>query len=214
MTSPAKFYHVIQIILHMYSCDQSLVTVAFLWEKLSQTQLYQDLTRKTAFFQERSWFRFNNLGLALSTNLKFYASVAKGLNLKVRKFWGLIPTFVEVTGENLAGRPFCPHPQSWVGLNGQCGLWPEIRVCIPQGSILKPSFLIYIDVLSNGFKTKCKLFADDTSLFFVVHNVDTSANDLNHELQKTQFNADPSKQAQETIFSSKKSCFYSPSCLF
>ena len=32
--------------------------------------------------------------------LKFYNSVAKGLKLKVRKFWGLIPTFVKVTGEN------------------------------------------------------------------------------------------------------------------
>ena len=34
--------------------------------------------------------------------LKFYANVAKGLKLKVRKFWWLIPTFVEVTGEKLA----------------------------------------------------------------------------------------------------------------
>ena len=33
--------------------------------------------------------------------LKFNTSVAKGLKLKVRKFWGLIPTFVEVTGKKL-----------------------------------------------------------------------------------------------------------------
>ena len=32
--------------------------------------------------------------------LKFYKSVATGLKLKVRKFWGLIPKFVEVIGEN------------------------------------------------------------------------------------------------------------------
>ena len=30
MTSPAKFCHAIQIILYMCSCDQSLVTLAFL----------------------------------------------------------------------------------------------------------------------------------------------------------------------------------------
>ena len=42
------------------------------------------------------------------TNLKFYTSVAKGLKLKFRKFWGLLPTFEEVTGENLVERPFCP----------------------------------------------------------------------------------------------------------
>ena len=32
-----------------------------------------------------------------------YTSVAKGLKLKVRKFQGLIPTFVDVTRENLVG---------------------------------------------------------------------------------------------------------------
>ena len=51
---------------------------------------------------------FNNLGLALGLNLKFYTSVAKGLKLKVRKFLGLIPTFVEVTGEKLVGWEFLP----------------------------------------------------------------------------------------------------------
>ena len=30
-----KFYHVTQIILYMWSCDQILKTLAFLWEKLS-----------------------------------------------------------------------------------------------------------------------------------------------------------------------------------
>ena len=53
-------------------------------------------------------FRFNNLGLALDTNLKFCTSVAKGLKLKVRKFWGPNPAVVEVTGEKLVGGPFCP----------------------------------------------------------------------------------------------------------
>ena len=35
--------------------------------------------------------------------LKFYNCVAKGFKLKVRKFYRLIPTFVEVTGEKLVG---------------------------------------------------------------------------------------------------------------
>ena len=34
-------------------------------------------------------------------NLKFYTSVANGLKLKVRMFWGLVPTLVEVTGKKL-----------------------------------------------------------------------------------------------------------------
>ena len=88
----------------MCSCDQSLVTVAFLSEKLSQPQLYKDLTRRTGW----SWFKFNNLGLALGTNLKHYTSVAKGLKLKVRKFGSLIPTFVEVTGKKTGRGTFLP----------------------------------------------------------------------------------------------------------
>ena len=38
--------------------------------------------------------------------LKFYTSVTKGFKLKVRKFYRLIPTFVEVTGEKLVGSLF------------------------------------------------------------------------------------------------------------
>ena len=40
--------------------------------------------------------------------LKFYSKVAKGLELKIRRFWGLIFTFVEVTGEKLAGGACLP----------------------------------------------------------------------------------------------------------
>ena len=106
MRSPTKFYHMIQIIFYMCSYEQSLVTLAFLWEKLSWPQFHKDLTRKTAFSEGRSWFKFNNLGLALDTNLKFYTSVEKELKLKVRKFWGLILTLVELIGEKLVGGLF------------------------------------------------------------------------------------------------------------
>ena len=41
---------------------------------------------------------------------EFYTSVEKGLKLKVRKFWGLSSTFVEVTGEKLGGVAFLTHP--------------------------------------------------------------------------------------------------------
>ena len=58
-------------------------------------------------------------GLALGTNVKFYTSVAKKLKLKVRKIWGLIHTFEEVTGEKLVGigGGGCPSAPSWIGLN-------------------------------------------------------------------------------------------------
>ena len=41
-------------------------------------------------------FKVNYLGLALGMALKSHASVAKGLKLKVRKCWGLIPTFSQI----------------------------------------------------------------------------------------------------------------------
>ena len=41
--------------------------------------------------------------MKLAMTLKFYTSVAKRLQLKVRTFCGLIPTFVEGTGEKLVG---------------------------------------------------------------------------------------------------------------
>ena len=55
---------------------------------------------------------FNNLGLALGTN----TSLSKELKLKVKKCWGLIPTFIEVTGETLVagkrgGEVWTPHPE-------------------------------------------------------------------------------------------------------
>ena len=61
------------------------------------------MTRKATFFEGWSWFKFNNFGKALGANLKFYTSVAKGLKLKVRKFWRPNLTFAEVTGEKLVG---------------------------------------------------------------------------------------------------------------
>ena len=57
-----------------------------------------------------SWLKFSNLGLALSIALKFYKMVAKELTLKVRKFLGLLPTFVDVIGEKLVGSFLAPFP--------------------------------------------------------------------------------------------------------
>ena len=62
------------------------------------------------FFEGWFWFKFNNLRVALGRNFKFYTSVAKRLKLKVIKFGGLNPTFVEITGEKLVEEVFLPPP--------------------------------------------------------------------------------------------------------
>ena len=81
-----------------------------------------------------------------------------------------------------------------VVLNGQYSSWTSIEARVPQGLILAPLFLIYIYDLSDDLTTNVKLFADDPSLFYVVHNMNTSTINLNY---------DPSKQAEEVIFSRK-----------
>ena len=64
------------------------------------------MTRKAIFFQGSPWFKFKNLGLALVMALKTYTNMVKGLKLNVRIFQALIPAFVEVTEEKLAGGAF------------------------------------------------------------------------------------------------------------
>ena len=98
-------------------------------------------------------------------------------------------------------------------LNGQVSSWTGVTAGVPQGSILGPIlFLVYINDLADGLSSNAKLFADDTSLFSVIQDVGTSANELNNDLYqinkwafqwKMSFKTDPSKQAQEIIFSRK-----------
>ena len=51
--------------------------------------------------------------MTVALALKFYISVAKGLKLKVTKFFGLNLTLVEVTAGKLVGGPFLII--GWVG---------------------------------------------------------------------------------------------------
>ena len=72
-----------------------------------------------------------------------------------------------------------------VVLNEQHSSWSNVPAGIPQGSILGPLFfLIYINDLSDGLTSNPKLFADDASLFSVVQNINSTANDLNSDLMK------------------------------
>ena len=77
--------------------------------------------------------------------------------------------------------------------------------------------------MPNGLNSNAKLFVDDTSLFFVVHNINDSANLLNRDLSKIDewavqwkmsYNPDPTKQTQEIIFSRKTSQRNHPGLMF
>ena len=70
-----------------------------------------------------------------------------------------------------------------VVLNGQNLFWENVNAGVSQGSILGPLlFLIYINDLSNGVFSNCKLFADDASLFSVVNDIQSSAANLRNDL--------------------------------
>ena len=74
------------------------------------------------------------------------------------------------------------------------------------------SFLIYINDLTENLQSDPKLFADDTSLFILINDPNATAKQLCENLDKIKewafqwkmsFNPDPSKQAQEVIFTRK-----------
>ena len=110
-------------------------------------------------------------------------------------------------------------------LNGQVSDWSSANARVPQGSILGPLllFLIYINDLSEALSSNAKLFADDTSLFSVIHDTNTSALELNSYLAninrwafqwKMSFNPGIKKQAQEIIFSRKFKAILHPPLIF
>ena len=100
-----------------------------------------------------------------------------------------------------------------VVLNGQNSSWKRITSGAPQGSIWGSLLvLIYINNLPDGLSSNCKLFADDISLFPVVHDVTVSSSEPTSNLAKISewafkwkmtFNPDTSKPTQEVIFSRK-----------
>ena len=96
-----------------------------------------------------------------------------------------------------------------VVLNGQHSCWSDSLAGVPRRAILGSLLFLIYTIHCNP-----KLFANDNLLFATVHNISKATNDLNNDLTKItrwafqwkmNFNTDISKQAHETIFSSKRS---------
>ena len=111
-----------------------------------------------------------------------------------------------------------------VVLIGYYSDYSDIGSGVHQGSVLgQLLFLIYINDLERNIKSNIKFFADDAMLFSIVNNPVISATDLNHDLGiiyqwahqwKMEFNPDPSKQANEVLFSCRKVSPTHPDLMF
>ena len=116
-----------------------------------------------------------------------------------------------VTGDLLSTLiDFLKERKQRVVLNGQHSRWSNVSAGVPQGSILGPLFLIYINDLPDNLSSNPKLFVDDISLFSVEHDINQSGINLNDDWEKISnwvfqwkmsFNPDTNKQVQEVIFS-------------
>ena len=126
------------------------------------------------------------MGLALGTNLKFYPSLSKGLKLKVRKFWGLIPTFVEVIRKELVA--------GWEGGGGLFGPLPilnRLKGSLREKNNLKESQnkIIHVETLESAVRVKDK----------VLKNLKLSHDKFNEKVKERTFKLRPNAKSTDKL---------------
>ena len=116
---------------------------------------------------------------------------------------------------------YLTNRQQRVLINGWTSKWTNILAGIPQGSVLVP--LLFSIYWFTGLESICKMFADDTSLFSEINDIDTSNIDINNNLVKISrwayqwkmsFNPDINKQATEVYFSQRRAKSLPPPIIF
>ena len=116
-------------------------------------------------------------GVFLDMSNRFDKVLRDGLVLKLKS--------IGVEGELLSLLKNIQNREQRVALNGQTYGWRRINAGVPPGFVLGPLlFLIYISDLPDGMISMCKIFADDTSLFSKVLDINKSVTELNTDLEK------------------------------
>ena len=201
-----------------------------IFEKIIFDEVYHFLFSNNLLSKHQSGFRpgDSTINQLLSITNDIYRSFEEGCETRA-VFLDISKAFDKVWHEGLVfklkqnginGRllslisDFLSNRRQRVVLNGQESSWEPILAGVPQGSVLGPLlFLVYINDLTDNISSSMRLFADDSSLFLRVRDIQvcqaTLTNDLDMITQwayqwKMQFNPDISKQAIEVIFSQKR----------
>ena len=216
-------------ILKNYRLMSLLTIFGKILERLMFNEMFEFFIENWLIFASQAGFERGNscISQLLFITQKIYSSFDEGLEVRsvfldiskaFDKVWhdGII---FKLTQNDISGNllnllhHFLNKRKQRVVLNGQFSTWKNVSAGVPQGSILGPwLFLIYINDLTEGLSSNAKLFADDTPLLSVIHSIQTSANNLNKDLERINnwathwemnFNPDTTKQAQEVTFSRK-----------
>ena len=199
-------------------------------EKIIFDEIYHFLTANNLLSKHQSGFRpgDSTINQLLSITNDIFMSFEEGCETRA-VFLDISKAFDKVWHEGLLFKlkqngingkllslisDFLTNRHQRVVLNGQESSWEPILSGVPQGSVLGPLlFLVYINDLTDNISSSMRLFADDSSLFLRVRDIQVSHDTLMSDLEKItqwanqwkmQFNPDISKQAIEVIFSQKR----------
>ena len=107
-----------------------------------------------------------------------------------------------------------------VVLNGTVSKWVQLTAGVPQGSLVGPLlFLVHVNELREDICCNMRLYADDSSLFTQVDDIQSTRTKIERELGTIFswayqwmmiFNPDITKQAVEIIFALRTNKFDHP----
>ena len=187
-------------ILKNYRLVSLLPICGKILERIMFNEMFESFIENKLISASQSGFKPGDfcINQLLSISHEIYSSFDEGLEVRsvfldiskaLDKVWhdGIIFKLTQNgISENLLNlwRDFLNERKERAVLNGQLSTGKNVGAGVPQGSILAPLlFLIYINHLIEGLSSNAKLFAEDTSLFSVIHDIQISANNLNKDLE-------------------------------
>ena len=158
------------------------------------SEMFRFLIKNNLIFSNQTGFKLGDscIDQLLSITYEIYKSLVDGFEVRgvfldiskdFDKVWhkGII---FKLKQNSISSKLLCvlsdllKDRKQRVILNGQVSSWTDATGGVPQRSILGALlFLIYINTLADSLSSNANLFADDTSLFSIIHDVDTSANE-------------------------------------